>query len=81
MGKYEIGLANKDCLFDQADGFDTPQDAMRWALGRGGCFVAQICDPEFDNFCSFSVDSKDRISVFTGSCWKYISVDQLSDYV
>ena len=80
MGKYEIGLSNRDCLFDQADGFDTPQDAMRWAFGRGGCFVAQICDPELGNFRSFSVDSKDRISVYEGY-WKYISLEQISDYV
>ena len=39
---YSVSLSNKDCIFDSASGFQTAKEAMQWALGRGGCYVAQI---------------------------------------
>lgn len=78
---YSVSLSNQDCIFDSADGFATAKDAMVWALGRGGKYVAQIQNDDVDGaFHSFSV-SDDCIRTFDGWDWVDVNLDDISKYI
>lgn len=38
---YSVTLNNNDCIFDEATGFATIEEAVEWSTGRGGKYVAQ----------------------------------------
>lgn len=40
--KYNVSLVNNSCIFDSADGFDTVDEALEWASGRGGTYRAEL---------------------------------------
>lgn len=49
---YGVSLANDSGVFDSESGFETIQEAMRWAAGRGGTYHVmidgdQIADGEY----------------------------------
>lgn len=43
---YSVGLSNDSCMFDYADGFETPAEALDWADGRGGIYLAYITNDD-----------------------------------
>ena len=46
---YSVGLSNESCLFDLCDGFETVDEALDWASGRGGTYVIQIRNDRRDD--------------------------------
>lgn len=78
---YSVGLNNKSCLFDYANGFSSAKEAMEWALGRGGHYVAQIYNDDQGYGRSFSIDSHNRISTYLVDHWTYISLNDVDSWV
>lgn len=39
---YSVALSNKDCIFDEANGFATIEEAIEWTTGRGNKYVAHF---------------------------------------
>lgn len=78
---FSVSLSNQDCIFDSAFGFATSKEAMAWALGRGGKYVAQISNDDVEgSFRSFSV-SNDCISTFDGWDWIDLALDDIEKYI
>ena len=60
MKTYHVALSNRDCPFDEADGFKTFQEALEWASGRTGRYVAlidSVVDGEYYDSVSISVSN------------------------
>ena len=78
---YSVSLSNQDCIFDSASGFQTAKEAMQWALGRGGSYVAQIQNDGVDGaFRSFSV-SNGQVKTYDGWDWLDVTLDSIGEYV
>lgn len=78
---YSVSLSNQDCIFDSASGFQTAKEAMQWALGRGGSYVAQLQNDEvFGAFWSFPI-SDDQIKTYDGWDWIDVELDSVDEYV
>ena len=78
---YSVSLSNQDCIFDSASGFQTAKEAMQWALGRGGCYMAQIQNDDTNGaFRSFSI-SDGQIKTYDGWDWIDVKLDGVEEYV
>lgn len=53
MAKYEASLNNDDCMFDAGD-FDTAEEVVEWAKGRGGSYAFNVTNPDDDEFPGYS---------------------------
>lgn len=82
MKKYNVTLSNADCIFDSRDGFDTAEEAVRFAAGRGGKYRVYVDsgNPEntimathYTDKSSFAVDGFDgRIFMTAANFARYL---------
>ncbi len=72
---YDVGLSNRDCIFDSTDKFESPEDALDWADGRGGDYVIQIGNSRGINLNVSASDTKHgmRYQIYNGWAWEKIS--------
>lgn len=78
---YSVVLSNGSCIFDSESGFETAVDAMKWSLGRGGSYVAQIANDEVEGaFRSFSI-SGNRISTYMVYEWINVKLEDVDRFV
>lgn len=74
----EIALSNRDCIFDSA-AFPTVEEALTFARGRGGKYVAQISRSGQPG-TSFAYDSdQDQFSWFDGFDWQPVTAADIAD--
>lgn len=83
--KYEICLSNRDAIFDSASGFKSAEEAIKWGLGRGGCYVMQIGPDGEEAFgVSLGVTNGALISVYNPVAfggWRNMTASDAADYV
>lgn len=74
----ECGLSNGSCLFDSGR-FDTVQEALEWAMGRGGEYVIQIAR-EGEMGISIGVDGE-KLKYYDGFGWEEISQEDVEKMI
>lgn len=82
---FNVCLSNSSCIFDSCNGFDTVQEALDWASGRGGTYVVQIArevNGEEVSFLSVAADnrrgSKTRFSRQMFSGWVTVTAEDIA---
>lgn len=74
--KFHVGLSNSDCAFDEKGGFKSVQEALEWAVGRGGKYVIMIDDKI--NWWSIAYDDfTETFQWWDGWEWKKVTVDDI----
>ena len=77
---YNVTLSNRSSIFDHRTGFATLAEALEWADGRGGVYVAQITkgDPaDIAGHVSISIDDNGEKTVYdhyNGMAWERVTL-------
>lgn len=81
--KYNAALANDVCVFDEKFGFDSVDDVISWAKGRGGAYVIHINRAESVSAgVSISYDDDNSVFMWLGPWeWETIPNDKIVSFV
>lgn len=79
---YSVALSNKDCIFDEATGFATIEEAIEWSTGRGYPYVAYFgASDAGDHEISVAVQGADNYRVDNAVYTEQYSAAELAAYL
>lgn len=77
---YSVSLNNKSCMFDDGE-FETLEEAIEFARGRGGKYSVNICSGNplgvFNSVHLSYNNATDKFSLDTGWGWDELSNEKL----
>lgn len=82
MKKYDACLSNRDCIFDSGV-FESAEDVVAWAKGRGGKYVLQVSNSSDHDFpgCSISTDNGKAWSQYIIDRWVHLTESEVLDLI
>lgn len=83
---YDVWLTNDQCSFDSAEGFETVEEAIEWASGRGARYGADFSSSDASCLADFvKVTCYGNGSFYKGEDWvepgRYFNAQQLAEYL
>ena len=84
MKQYNVVLSNDSCIFDSFDGFDTIDEAIEFAIGRGGRYVIQLDAGNAEAWESIRITYDCETKTFShydGWEWVNIKPEEIKKYI